>query len=47
VSAAPNGSPQALTWNIGTIVSTRSADDSPIASAAQIIVECSETERCE
>jgi hypothetical protein len=47
VSAAPKGRPHALTWNIGTTARTRSRDDSPTASATQIAVECSDTERCE
>ena len=47
VSAAAKGRPHALTWNIGTMASTRSRDESPTASAVQTVVECSETERCE
>ena len=45
--AAANGSPQALTWNIGTTASTRSRELSRFASGPITTVECIAVERCE
>ncbi len=46
-SAAANGSPQALTWNIGTTTSTRSRRERPRLSAISEAVACRQIERCE
>ena len=51
-SAAPvigeeKASPQLLAWNIGTIGSTVSREDSPIASGCNDNMVCSTFERCE
>ncbi len=42
-----NGVPQALTWNIGTIGSTRSRSQIAIASASPVASACRYVERCE
>ncbi len=44
---APNGMPQALTWNIGTKVSTRSDSTVPVTDAASVASACRYVERCE
>src|SRR5690242_1195311 len=44
-SAVEYGSPQALTWNIGTTGSTTSRPDSAIASGSAAAYACSRVER--
>src|SRR4051794_274028 len=47
VRPAAYGMPQALAWNIGTIGSIRSDDDSAIVSAVHAPNECSTFDLCE
>ena len=44
---AANGMPQALTWNIGTIVSWRSASLAPVHALCSVATACRYVERCE
>jgi hypothetical protein len=44
---AANGMPQAFTWNMGTIVSCRSASPAPVAALVSVAMACRNVERCE
>ena len=44
---APNGIPQALTWNIGTMQSIRSVSSHPVAARDSVPMACRNVERWE
>ena len=44
---AANGMPQALTWNIGTMVSCRSASPAPVQALCSVDTACRYVERWE